>query len=75
MRLRGISLLCLAVGGGWSSPLPDNQFATLSYETIVSQLHDLAANYPHLAQVRMYGYSVVCMCGTLVRSSTREADN
>lgn len=51
MVLRWTTLLCLAVGS-WSSPLPDDQFATLSYDTIVSQLHDLADNYPHLAQVQ-----------------------
>ncbi|CAM9916764.1 unnamed protein product [Scytosiphon promiscuus] len=50
MSLRWITVLCLAVGG-LSSDLPGNQFETLSYKSIVDRLHDLAANYPHLAQV------------------------
>lgn len=66
MLLRWIHLLCLAVGS-WSNPLPDNQFQTLSYATVVSQLHDLADNYPHLAKVLCSG---VCMHRTSVRSST-----
>lgn len=50
MPLRCILALCLAVGGV-SGGLPENQFETLSYDSIVDRLHDLAANYPHLAQV------------------------
>ncbi len=34
---------------------PDNQFQTLSYDTIVRQIHDLANDYPHLAQVTRHG--------------------
>lgn len=51
MLLRWQSLLCLAVGS-LCSDLPDNQFQTLSYGSIVEQLLDLAANYPHLVEVR-----------------------
>lgn len=52
MLLRWIFLLGLAAGS-WSGSLSDNQFNTLSYDTIVTQLHELAANYPHLAQVQL----------------------
>lgn len=51
MILRWASLIYLAVGSR-STPLPENQFRTLSYDVIVTQLHDLATNYPHLARVR-----------------------
>lgn len=43
-------VLCLA-GLSRGDDLPDNQFETLSYDTIVYQIHSLATNYPHLAQV------------------------
>jgi len=57
MLLRWISfgsVLCwsgIAAGASASDSLPANQFQTLSYDTIVKQIHDLANDYPHLAQV------------------------
>lgn len=50
MRLRWAPVLCLA-GLGSGDDLPDNQFETLTYDSIVYQIHALATNYPHLAQV------------------------
>ena len=56
MMLRAATL-CLAICWRLASSsdladiLPDDQFETLSYARIVQEIQDLAADYPHLAQV------------------------
>lgn len=41
----------VASAGDSADILPDDQFETLSYARIVQEIQDLAADYPHLAQV------------------------
>lgn len=59
MRLSWAPVLCLAGLSSGDDDLPDNQFETLGYHSIVYQIHSLATNYPHLAQVSLCRNSAV----------------